>query len=384
MGSSAGSGLGQLWLGMAERGNPMKETRLPGSEQSRIRVLVVDDSAVQRSMLIDMLESESDLTVIGWAANGQEAIRAAALLKPDVITMDLRMPTMDGLQATRRIMQETPIPIIIVTASISRDMHEVVGAAFQAGALAIIAKPKLGAQNTKDMLELRRIVRSMSEIKVIRRWAPERIRTPKSAPYVSNGMAAQHTRPEIVAIGASTGGPKALQEILTQLPADFRLPVLIVQHIAGDFVAPMIDWLKSQCLVPMMVASAGQPLDRPCIYFAPQGRHLRVRGRALALTDESPVRGHRPSATMLFESVAACYGASAIGVLLTGMGDDGASGLRDMKQAGGRTIAQDEASSVVFGMPGVAIGMGIVDHILSPLEIAPMLIKLAAVERKES
>jgi two-component system chemotaxis response regulator CheB len=367
---------------MAKRGDPMKQMRSPGLVQPPIRVLVVDDSAVQRSMLIDMLEGESDLTVIGWAANGEEAIRAAATLKPDVITMDLRMPTMDGLQATRRIMQETPIPIIIVTASISRDIHEMVGAAFEAGALAIIAKPKLGAQNTNDLQELRRTVRSMSEIKVVRRWAPERLRTPVQAPYSGNVIAPQHTRPEIVAIGASTGGPKALQEILTQLPADFRLPVLVVQHIAGDFVAPMIDWLRAQCAVPLMIAAAGQPLDRPCIYFAPQGRHLRVRGRTLALTDEPAVRGHRPSVTMLFESVAACYGASAIGVLLTGMGDDGASGLRDMKQAGGRTIAQDEASSVVFGMPGVAIGMGIVDHILPSLEIGPMLIKLAATERR--
>ncbi len=344
-------------------------------------MLVVDDSAVQRIMLIDMLEGEGDLMVIGWAANGEDAIRDAARLKPDVITMDLRMPTMDGLQATRRIMQETPTPIIIVTASVSRDIHEVVGAAFQAGALAIVAKPKLGAQNTKDVQELRRTVRSMSAIKVVRRWAPDRLRTSAPAPAAGLVTAPQRTRPEIVAIGASTGGPKALQEILTQLPADFRLPVLIVQHIAGDFVTPMIDWLRSQCAMPLMIAAAGQPLDRPCVYFAPQGRHLQVRGHTLALTDEPPVRGHRPSVTLLFESVALYYGGSAIGVLLTGMGDDGASGLRDMKQAGGRTIAQDEASSVVFGMPGVAIGMGIVDHILPPLEIGPMLISLAAAER---
>jgi two-component system, chemotaxis family, protein-glutamate methylesterase/glutaminase len=363
----------------------MNDARSQEAAPKLIRVLVVDDSAVQRSMLINMLEADGDLTVVGWATNGEDAIQSAAKLKPDVITMDLRMPMMDGLQATRRIMQETPVPIVIVTASLARDVHEVMGAAFQAGALAIVAKPMPGARSAHDMQELRRTVRSMSEIKVLRRWAPERLhaRAVKRVPVSSAAKAGSPpaTRPQIVAIGASTGGPKALQEILTQLPAEFTLPVVIVQHIAGDFVTPMVDWLRPQCAVPVEVATAGQQLDGPGIYFAPQGQHLRVRGRALALTDEPPVRGHRPSATMLFESVARQYGAAAIGVLLTGMGDDGASGLRDMKTSGAQTIAQDEASSVVFGMPAVAIGMGIVDHILPPFEIAPMLVKLAMLER---
>jgi two-component system chemotaxis response regulator CheB len=362
--------------------------RAPEMAPRPIRVLVVDDSAVQRSMLINMLEAEGDLTVIGWATNGEDAIRAAARLKPDVITMDLRMPMMDGLQATRRIMQETPVPIVIVTASLSRDVHEVVGAAFQAGALAIVAKPMPGARNAEATQELRRTVRTMSEIKVLRRWAPERLRvhTQAPAPAASPGRAVPlpSIRPLVVAIGSSTGGPKALQEILTQLPAEFTLPVLIVQHIAADFVAPMIDWLRPQCAIPVEIANAGQLLDRPGIFFAPQGRHLSVRGRALTLTDEPPVRGHRPSATILLESVAGQYGTAAIGVLLTGMGDDGASGLRAMKQAGAQTIAQDEASCVVFGMPAVAIAMGAVDHILPPLEIAPMLIRLAMLERKRT
>ncbi len=353
----------------------MTNTRSPEIVPPRIRVLVVDDSAVQRSMLINILEAEGDLTVAGWATNGEEAIRSAAALKPDVITMDLRMPVMDGLLATRRIMQETPTPIIIVTASLSRDVHEVVGAAYQAGALAIVPKPMPGARNAGGAGELRRTVRSMSEIKVVRRWTPERLNARAQGP--DRIVIPPSKRPEIVAIGASTGGPKALQEILTQLPATFVLPVLIVQHIAGDFVAPMIDWLRPQCAVPLEIAAPGQLLDGPGIYFAPQGRHLRVRGRALVLGDEPPVRGHRPSATILFESVAGQYGPAAIGVLLTGMGDDGASGLRDMKLAGGQTIAQDEASSVVFGMPGVAIGMGIVDYILPPPEIALLLVKLA-------
>ena len=326
-------------------------------------------------MMINILEADGDLMVAGWVASGEEAIRSAALLKPDVITMDLRMPVMDGLQATRRIMQDTPIPIIIVTASLSNGTQEVMGAAHQVGALAVVAKPRPGAEFASDSRELRRTVRSMSEIKVLRRWPSERLDARAASPV--NLASPPSRRAEIVAIGASTGGPKALQEILTRLPATFALPIVIVQHISGDFVVAMVDWLRPQCAIPITVAVAGQLLDRAGIFFAPQGRHLRVRGRALALTDEAPIRGHRPSATMLFESVARQYGAAAIGVLLTGMGDDGASGLRDMKQAGAQTIAQDEASSVVFGMPGVAIGMGIVDHILPPPEIAPLLVRLA-------
>jgi two-component system, chemotaxis family, protein-glutamate methylesterase/glutaminase len=184
-------------------------------------------------------------------------------------------------------------------------------------------------------------------------------------------------RPRVVAIGASTGGPQALQVILTALPADFPLPVLVVQHIAPGFESGLIDWLRPQCAVPVELAVAGRTLSRPGILFAPSGHHLGVRMGTVELASEPPIAGHRPSATMLFQAVAREYGAAAVGVLLTGMGDDGAAGLRDLKRRGGTTIAQDEVSSVVFGMPAAAIAMGVVDRVLPPTAIAPLLVALA-------
>ncbi len=159
--------------------------------------------------------------------------------------------------------------------------------------------------------------------------------------------------------------------------------MLVVQHIAPPFAASLVDWLTPLCALPLALARAGSVLNRPGIHIAPPGQHLVVHGRTLALTDDPPVRGHRPSATILFRSVAAAYGASAVGVLLSGMGDDGAAGLYDLKNAGGTTIAQDEATSVVFGMPAVAIALGAVDHVLPPVSMAPLLISLAQVERRE-
>jgi two-component system chemotaxis response regulator CheB len=188
------------------------------------------------------------------------------------------------------------------------------------------------------------------------------------------------SRVEVVAIGASTGGPQALQEVLAALPAHFGSSVLIVQHIAPGFVEGLVEWLRPQCAIPIQVAAAGTRLAGRSIYVAPSGCHLVVRGRSIAFTDDGPVSGHRPSATVLFQSVSREYRQSAVGVLLTGMGDDGAIGLRDMKRSGGITVAQDEASSVVFGMPSVAIGLGAADYVLPPPAIGRLLVELATVE----
>jgi two-component system chemotaxis response regulator CheB len=181
-----------------------------------------------------------------------------------------------------------------------------------------------------------------------------------------------------VAIGASTGGPQALREILTQLPATFPLSILIVQHITPGFETSMINWLGPQCALPIQLASDKTPLNGPAIYVASVGHHLITNGRVLELTNDPPIHGHRPSASTLFRSVASDYGSHAIGVLLSGMGEDGASGLRDIKAAGGVTMAQDEATSVVFGMPGAAIAMGAVDQVLPPQQIGRELVKLAS------
>jgi two-component system, chemotaxis family, protein-glutamate methylesterase/glutaminase len=344
----------------------------PGSPL--LRVLVVDDSPAQRGVLVALLEADPELQVVAVAGDGTEAVRAAALHKPDVITMDLHMPRMDGLEATRRIMQETPTPIVMVTATARREDQQLVFEALQAGVLAVVAKP-VGANGQPQVAELRRTVKSMAQVKVIRRWAPERLqrtRTLPPAPLVKP----LGRRPEIVVIGASTGGPQALHEILTRLPATFPLPVLIVQHIAAGFASGLVEWLRPQCPLPIQLAVTGARLDQPGIHVTPTGEHLTVRRRALVLTGDPPLAGHRPSATVLFQSVAREYGAAAIGILLSGMGDDGAAGLRDLKRAGATTVAQDEASSVVFGMPAVAISLGVVDHVLPPARIPPLLLQL--------
>ncbi|MBI4495183.1 MAG: chemotaxis-specific protein-glutamate methyltransferase CheB [Chloroflexi bacterium] len=333
-------------------------------------------------MLVALLDADPELDVAGWATNGEQAIRATAMLKPDVITMDLQMPGLDGLEATRRIMLETPTPIVLVSSSATRENRQLAFEAFEAGVLAVLEKPANVSEAEQRAQELLRTVKSMARVKVIRRWAQERLRPPAlpEPAAVKPGTRS----PEVVAVGASTGGPQALLEILSRLPATFSLPVLVVQHIAPGFTAGLVEWLRPHCALPIQVVRSELPADRPGIYVAPAGQHLVVRGRSLALTSAPPVSGHQPSATVLFQSVAHAYGAAAIGVLLTGMGEDGAAGLRDLKRAGGVTIAQDEESSIVFGMPAVAIGMGVVDYVLPPAAIGPLLAELQMRARRLS
>jgi two-component system chemotaxis response regulator CheB len=350
-----------------------------------LRVLVVDDSELHRLLLAALFDADPGLTVVGRAVDGPEAIRHAAALRPDVITIDLRMPGMDGIEATRRIMQETPTPVVMIAAGVSPEDRRLAGEALAAGVLAIVPKPAPGPRGERAAAELVETVKRMAQVRVIRRWSPERVVTGQLRPppggvgtgQLSPPPPAATRVPELVAIGASTGGPQALHAILTSLPATFSPPVLVVQHIAEGFAASIVDWLAPQCSLPFQIAQAGMRLDQPGIYLAPTGRHLIVQGNRLGLSDEPAVRGHRPSATILFRSVASSYGARAVGVLLTGMGDDGATGLADMKRAGATTIAQDEASSVVFGMPAAAIALGVVDHILPPQRIPALLVRLA-------
>jgi two-component system chemotaxis response regulator CheB len=332
----------------------------------RTRVLVVDDSSAQRGWLMALLDSDPDLEVAGWASNGAEAVRAAARLRPDVITMDLRMPVMDGLEATRQIMRETPTPIVLVTASIAGTDRGVISEALQAGVLAIELKPAIGAGAARELVET---VKGMARVRVIRRTAS---RSHSSPPPQSRARTVSG-QIELIAVGASTGGPMALQEILTSLPASLPVPVLVVQHMAAGFAHSMVEWLGPRCALPIQIAVAGQRLAEPGIYVAPTGQHLVARGRTLQLTHGLPVSGHCPSVTVLFQSVAEEYGAAAVGVLLTGMGDDGALGLCDLKRAGAVTIAQDEASSIVFGMPAAAIALDAVDHVLPPSRIGVLL-----------
>jgi two-component system chemotaxis response regulator CheB len=356
--------------------NIVPDPKVPGSALvGRIRVLVVDDSIAQRAMLVALLDADPDLDVVGWAANGAEAVRAAATLRPDVITMDLRMPGMDGLEATRKIMEQTPTPIVLVTSSTSVSEQRTAMEALQAGVLAIVSKPTLDEQNTGTVQELLRMVKGMARVKVVRRWTP--VSREAASAAIRTSTPVLPARPlEVIAVGASTGGPQALSELLARLPSAFPLPILVVQHIAVGFVSALMDWLRTQCSLSISLAENGRRLNEPGVHIAPSGHHMIVQNRTIVLTDDPPVSSHRPSATVLFRSVSQEYRSTAVGVILTGMGDDGAVGLRDLRRAGGVTIAQDEASSVVYSMPGTAIQMGVVDHVRSPEGIADLLMQL--------
>ena len=347
-----------------------------------IRVLVVEDSATVREFLLDILRSDPEIAVVGTAETGEEALEAVERTRPDVITMDVHMPKMNGFDATRRIMESHPTPIVIVSAV---DMADAAKAfwAIEAGALAVLQRPYgMGhPAHDKTVAELVQTVKVMSEVKVIRRWP--RLRPVEVQPNVSPStefrLPPSQTQIRVVAVGASTGGPPVLQGILAALPRDFPVPVLLVQHIAPGFTQGFADWLAQSSSLPVQVAVHGQPALPGHVYVAPDGFHLAITapGR-IRLNPDEPENGLRPSVSHLFRSVAHAYGPRAIGVLLTGMGKDGALELKLMKEQGAVTIAQDRDTSVVHGMPGEAIKLGGATYVLPPEKIRIALTSLVS------
>ncbi|MBJ6763695.1 chemotaxis-specific protein-glutamate methyltransferase CheB [Myxococcaceae bacterium JPH2] len=330
---------------------------------SPLRIVVAEDSPTARRLLVEILRADSGLEVVGEARDGVEAVSLTERLRPDLVTMDIQMPRMDGLDATRRIMTDVPTPVVVVSTLVERDIQTSM-AALRAGALAVLQKP-VGPESPSFDAESRRLrdtLRAMAEVKVVRRW-PDRV-TPAAAP-LAPPLA---TRPSIVAMAASTGGPAALYQILSGLPASFPVPVLVVQHIALGFGDGLARWLGTATPLRVKVAEAGEPLSPGCVYLAPDDRHLGLTadGRA-EVSSAAPVHGFRPSANWLFRAVARTHGAASLAVMLTGMGQDGLDGIRELHQAGGRVLAQDEASSVVYGMPGVVVGAHLAHEVL-PLE----------------
>lgn len=329
-----------------------------------LRAVVVDDSPTVRSLLRRILEGDGEIEVAGEARDGVEAVALVQSLRPDVVTMDIHMPRMDGLEATREIMIAAPTPIVVVTSSARAG--DVTGAmsALEAGALTVLRKPS--GPDSPDFEAVSRTlvstVKTMAAVKVVRRHR-------RSAPVAAASTALRGGGAvKVVAIATSTGGPQALARLLGDLPEDFAAPVLVVQHIGAGFTAGLASWLSSCVPLRVKVAEAGEPLVPATVYIAPEDQHLGVAlGRRVALSSDPPLGGFRPSGTHLFQSVAAAYGPAAAALILTGMGEDGLEGLRAVHRAGGRVIAQDEASSVVFGMPAAAIRAGLADRVL-PLE----------------
>ena len=345
-----------------------------------IRVLIVDDSLVVRELLQHLLGSDPDIQVVGVARDGDEAVQLVHRMKPDVVTMDIHMPKMDGYQAIRKIMETHPVPVIIVSSS--WDPQEVGNTfrAMEAGAVAALVKPQGPGHpdHASAAKELIQTVKLMSEVKMVRRWVrPSRDpATPGSQPRLA--IRPKPSDISIIVMGASTGGPPVLQTILVRLPKDLPVPIVIVQHIAHGFVQGLLEWLKQTTGFPMHLASHGERLLPGHVYFAPDDHHIGVEadGRAM-LSIDPPENGLRPSVSFLFRSVARNFGSKAIGVLLTGMGRDGAEELRMMRERGAVTFAQDQASSVVHGMPGEAMKLEAAVHVLPPEAIAESLQDLA-------
>ncbi|MBN1208585.1 MAG: chemotaxis-specific protein-glutamate methyltransferase CheB [Myxococcaceae bacterium] len=339
-----------------------------------LRILIVEDSVTVRRRLADAFAEDPAFTVVGEAGDGERALELCQRLRPDVVTMDLMLPGMNGVEVTRRIMTQCPTPIVVFSGLENRTLGLYLLDALTAGAVDAVEKPT-------------RYVSS--------EWAEELLTRVKLAARVPTVRTPEHLKPEptwpqytprVAVIGASTGGPAAMRSIAQQLPADFPLPILLVMHLSPKFEASMVEWLGKNAAIPVRHVEDGELLPsvgRPVLLMARANRHLELREGRLWLTEGPERHSSRPSVDVLFESVAREVGSRAIACLLTGMGRDGAEGMQALRRAGAMTLAQDEASSVVFGMPLEAVRLGAVRHVL-PLKDIPSWLDGFARRRPEA
>jgi len=359
-----------------------------------VRVLIVEDSAVVREHLRRIISADPRLTVAGIASSGEEALAIVDDVAPDVISMDIQLPGIHGFETTRRIMSQRPTPIVVVS-GIGVEEVNLTMQALKAGALGVVQKP-VSSEHEHYLAMANRLCTQlciMSEVKVIRRRGIGS-RALDSAVASANHVAspvvypASSWRPSsspfrIVAVGTSTGGPNALLQLLTGLGGDFPLPIAVVQHMTPGFMEGFAEWLSSVTPFQATVVNGPVSLVPKTVYLAPTSRHLVLNGGSASPDDSPPLGSHRPSANVLFSSLARSSGSSAIGVLLTGMGEDGALGLGDLKTAGAFTIAEDESTAVVYGMPAAAVRLGAVRESLPLHGIAPRILELVASREKE-
>jgi two-component system chemotaxis response regulator CheB len=337
-----------------------------------IGVLLVDDSAEVRGGLRRLLAAQRDIAVVGEAASGREALPLIAVLKPDVVLMDADMPGMDGFETTVEVMARSAMPIIIVSAHEDAGEADKAFRAMEAGAVALVALPSgTGESHGRREAEIVQTVRAMAEVRVVRRR--RRATAPPPPPCAAQAPVARGAI-DLIAIGASTGGPQALQRVRAGLPDDLQAAVVVVQHITPDFQESFVSWLADATGLSVHLATNGQALHRAGVYVAPHPYQMGIdRERLIVLRDDPPESGLRPAVSYLFRSVATVAARRTAAILLSGMGQDGAAELLELRTRGALTIAQDEATSVVHGMPGEAIRLGGAMFVLSPEEIGALL-----------
>lgn len=357
-----------------------------------INVLLVDDSPVALKILERLINSSSDTQVIATASNGQEALELIPKVKPNVICTDFHMKEMDGLALTQQVMTKHPIPMLIISNSVQEDDPRNIFKLLQAGAIDVFPKPISGENSDYERIKNQLItkIKILSGVSVFAKPL-SRISTSQSLktdikpnyssvsinPTIDKNFSAI----QVITIGASTGGPKALHQIIAPLPKNFPVPIICTQHISPGFLEGLVSWLDSECKLKIKIAQSGEYPIPGTVHFAPDNYHLGLNSQGrFSYLHSAPVDGHCPSVTAMFESVTKFYKQGTVGVLLTGMGKDGARGMMAINQAGGITIAQNEKSCTVFGMPKEAIALGVVNYVLPLQEITPFLNKLQRVK----
>jgi two-component system chemotaxis response regulator CheB len=357
----------------------------------KLRVLVVEDSLTVRKRLCEVLATDEEMEIIGEAEDGKQAIHLCQERRPDVITMDMMLPVMSGLSATEYIMAHCPTPILVVSSSFNRGELFKTYEALAAGAVEVLEKPRgdepEGAWEQRFLSVLKLVARIRVITHLRGRLGGSRPSNAPVRPEAAQTVRCMPARPsyQVIAIGASTGGPRALVEVLRLLPRELSLPVLVVLHISEPFGASFAEWLDGQTERRASYAKDGESIASAVgrIIMAPPQRHLLVRAGRLHLTADPERHSCRPSVDVLFESLAREYGAATVACLLTGMGRDGAAGLLEIRAAGGLTIAQDEASCVVYGMPREAVELGAATHVLPLAEIAPTLVSVTNPDNRQ-
>lgn len=347
------------------------------STGGKIRVLIVDDSAFVRRAIIRMFEQSSEIQIIDVASDGEMAIDLVKKLSPDVVTLDVQMPVLDGLQALERIMHECPVPVIMLSSLTGRGGDKTLKA-LELGAVDFIDKSSAGGS-----MDISGLARELTEkIKIATRIDLKKLNAGETPGYSASSvpLASRLTDTEVVVIGTSTGGPPALQMILTKIPADYPCPILVVQHMSAGFTAPLAERLNRLCSLRVKEAQEGDRLEAGTVYIAPAGRHLKIcrrSGELFAWLDSHPDKVlHMPSVDVLLTSVAGVIGKKCLAFVLTGMGKDGAVGAQDIKRVGGRVVVESEETAIVFGMPKAVMEAVKVDRSAPLYRIADLMLEM--------